>query len=77
MDTKNTVDMKLGVRKRLTYLFSYGAHVDDVRQVLRLMQDEDATLRPRVETARFEALPAVLARLEAGEVRARVALLYD
>lgn len=77
MDTKNTVDMKLGVRKRLTYLFSYGAHVDDVRQVLRLMQDEDAALRPRVETARFEALPAVLARLEAGEVRARVALLYD
>lgn len=75
MDTENTMHMKIGVRKRLTYLFSYGAQVEDVEEVLQLIAKGD--IRPQVETARLEELPDVLERLKDGKIKSRVALVHD
>jgi propanol-preferring alcohol dehydrogenase len=34
LDTENTVDMKIGVRKRLNIIFSYGGQLCDLKAVL-------------------------------------------
>lgn len=73
MDTENMVHMKIGVRKRLTFVFSYGAHVDDLKEALELIAR--GNIRPQVETARLDELPDVLKRLGNGEVKSRIALI--
>lgn len=75
MDTENTIHMKIGVRKRLSYVFSYGAQVDDLKEVLQLIAS--GQVRPQVETARLEELPEILTRLGEGKIRSRIALLHE
>ncbi|KAK1635588.1 hypothetical protein BDP81DRAFT_490388 [Colletotrichum phormii] len=67
--------MKIGTRKRLGYIFSYGGQVKDLREVLQLIAT--GKIRPRVETARLRDFPDVLERLERGEIKARVALMHE
>lgn len=75
MDTENTLYMKMGVRKRLTVEFSYGALVEDVHAVLQLIAT--GAITPQVETARLEELPDVLERLKDGKIKSRIALLHQ
>ncbi|KAE9582667.1 hypothetical protein CGMCC3_g1939 [Colletotrichum fructicola] len=75
LDTENTVHMKIGTRKRLTYIFSYGGQISDLEEGLQLIANNK--IKPRVETARLKDFPRVLGRLEKGEVKARIALLHD
>lgn len=67
--------MKIGTRKRLSYIFSYGGQVKDLREVLQLISK--GKIRPRVETAKLGDFPDVLERLERGEIKARVALMHE
>lgn len=73
MDTENTVHMKIGVRKSLSYIFSYGAQVDDVRDALELIAK--GYIKPQVDTARLDELPDILERLSQGKIKSRIALL--
>ncbi|KAG7061977.1 4-coumarate-CoA ligase [Colletotrichum scovillei] len=75
LDTENTIHMKIGTRKRLSYIFSYGGQVKDLREVLQLIAK--GKIRPRVETAKLSDFPDVLDRLERGEIKARVALMHE
>ncbi|KAL0780333.1 hypothetical protein CaCOL14_001668 [Colletotrichum acutatum] len=75
LDTENTIHMKIGTRKRLSYVFSYGGQVKDLREVLQLIAE--GKIRPRVETAELSGFPDVLGRLERGEIKARVALMHE
>lgn len=75
MDTENTVHMKIGVRKRLSYVFSYGSQVEDLKEVLELIAKGD--IRPQVETARLDELPDILERLKDGKIQSRIALLHE
>lgn len=66
--------MKIGTRKRLSYIFSYGGQVKDLEEVLQLISEK--VIKPQVETASLEDFPRVLKDLEAGRVKGRVALLH-
>lgn len=66
--------MKIGTRKRLSYIFSYGGQVKDLEEVLQLIAEK--VIKPQVETASLEDFPRVLKDLEAGKVKGRVALLH-
>ena len=74
LDTENTIHMKIGTRKRLSYIFSYGGQVKDLEEVLQLISEK--VIKPQVETASLEDFPRVLKDLEAGKVKGRVALLH-
>lgn len=71
----NTLHMKVGTRKRLSFIFSYGGQVSDLRDVLDLMAK--GKIRPGVAERPLSDLPDVLEELEAGSVEARVALMHD
>ncbi|WAO97396.1 PKS-ER domain-containing protein [Fusarium falciforme] len=75
LDTENTIHMKIGTRKRLTYIFSYGGQVRDLEEVLQLIADGSIT--PQVEMSKLAEFPRILESLVSGEVRARVALTHD
>jgi alcohol dehydrogenase, propanol-preferring len=76
LDTENTIHMKVGTRKRLSYIFSYGGQVQDLEVVLKLIADKK--IQPQVETNKtLEDFPSVLKDLCDGKVKARVALLHD
>lgn len=75
LDTENTIDMKIGIRKRLDIVFSYGGQVQDLREALQLVAD--GKVRPQVSNDRLHAFPEVLDRLHAGKISGRVALLHD
>lgn len=66
--------MKLGTRKRLSYIFSYGGQVQDLCEVLRMIASK--RIDPQVEQRPYDDLPLVLKALERGEIEARVALTY-
>ena len=66
--------MKIGTRKRLSYIFSYGGQVRDLEEVLQLIADGSIT--PQVETSKLAEFPRVLESLVGGKVRARVALTH-
>jgi alcohol dehydrogenase, propanol-preferring len=68
----NTVNMKMGIRRRLAIIFSYGGQKQDVEEVLDLVSK--GILTPGVETARLEDFPRVLQDLCDGKVKARIAL---
>lgn len=72
LDPDNTLHMKSGTRKRLSYIFTYGSQVQDLRDVLQMIAQ--GKLRPHVVERALKDLPDVLRGLEAGEVEARVAL---
>lgn len=65
--------MKIGTRKRLSYIFSYGGQVRDLEEVLQLIAEKK--ISPGVETRKLKDFPEVLQDLKDGKVKARVALL--
>lgn len=67
--------MKVGVRKRLSILFSYGGQLRDLEAVLDLISK--GAIRPQVETGRLEEFPKMLKDLCDGKIKARMALLHD
>ncbi|RBR26104.1 uncharacterized protein FIESC28_01132 [Fusarium coffeatum] len=75
LDTENTIHMKIGTRKRLSFIFSYGAQVEDLKQVLNLVAA--GHIRPRVETRRITEFEQVLDELVEGKIKSRVALLHE
>lgn len=75
IDSENTVHMKTGTRKRLSYIFSYGGQVEDLKEVLDLIAK--GVIRPQVQPGKLEDFPTVLKNLEDGKVEARVALIQD
>ncbi|KAF7541780.1 hypothetical protein G7054_g273 [Neopestalotiopsis clavispora] len=66
---------QIGTRKRLSYIFSYGGQVRDLKEVLQLIAG--GSIRPQVHPAKLKDFPDVLQRLEQGKVAARVALIHD
>ncbi|KAL3481419.1 chaperonin 10-like protein [Aspergillus californicus] len=73
LDRYNELDMKNGIRKRLSFIFSYGGQYRDLVEVLGLI--EKGILRPRVNQARLVDFPVVLRELCEGVVEDRVALM--
>ena len=74
LDAQNTIDMKIGIRKRLSIIFSYGGQLRDLRDVLDLISQ--GAVQPQVETAGLKDFPVILKDLCDGKVKARVALLH-
>ncbi|KAJ3545734.1 hypothetical protein NM208_g2375 [Fusarium decemcellulare] len=75
LDTENTIHMKIGTRKRLSFIFSYGGQVKDLEEVLQLIAA--GSIKPQVEKRKLNDFPEVLEALGKGEVRARIALTHD
>ncbi|KXJ88359.1 chaperonin 10-like protein [Microdochium bolleyi] len=75
LNKENTVYMSIGTRKRLSFIFSYGGQVDDLREVLELIAQ--GKIRPLVKTRTLRDFPEVLAELGEGKVHGRVALLFE
>jgi alcohol dehydrogenase, propanol-preferring len=75
LDTSNTIDMKIGIRKRLTILFTYGGQMRDLKEVLDLIAE--GVILPQVESASLKDFPRVLKDLCDGKIKARVALLHE
>ncbi|CAG9996114.1 unnamed protein product [Clonostachys byssicola] len=75
LDTENTIHMKIGTRKRLSFIFSYGGQVKDLEEVLDLIAA--GRIKPQVETRKIGQFDQVLQELCDGKVRSRVALLHE
>ncbi|KAL5335080.1 hypothetical protein BJX70DRAFT_410792 [Aspergillus crustosus] len=71
----NSLDMKNGIRKRLSFVFSYGGQRGDLEDVLGLIAK--GVLEPRVKTKSLREFPDVLRALDQGGVEDRVALVPD
>ncbi|KAF2649791.1 N-benzyl-3-pyrrolidinol dehydrogenase [Lophiostoma macrostomum CBS 122681] len=69
----NEVHMKIGIRKRLTIIFSYGGQTRDLEDVLELIAR--GVLDPMVRDAKIGDLPIVMDALQKGEVKGRIALV--
>ncbi|KAI9368663.1 hypothetical protein BJX61DRAFT_546334, partial [Aspergillus egyptiacus] len=74
-DLWNQLDMKNGIRKRLSFIFSYGGQYRDLEEVLGLIQR--GVLRPRVRRGRLVDFPTALRELCEGKVEDRVALVAE
>ena len=72
LSLENTVDMRLGITKRLSFIFSYGGQREDLEALLDLMSR--GIINPLVEPAHLEDFPTVLQDLCDGKVKARMAL---
>ena len=70
---QNEVDMKIGIRKRLSIIFTYGGLPEDLAVVLDLIAK--GKIQPRVETKTLPEMPTVLKDLCAGKIQDRVALV--
>ncbi|KAF1356073.1 GroES-like protein [Lizonia empirigonia] len=75
LNHENTVHMKLGIRKRLDIIFSYGGQTRDLKEALDLIAE--GVLEPIVADGKLDNFPHVLKELEAGRVKGRIALLFD
>ncbi|KAJ5436691.1 Short-chain dehydrogenase/reductase SDR [Penicillium cf. griseofulvum] len=75
LDDENIIDMKIGIQKRLSIIFTYGGQWRDLKEVLDLISK--GTIRPQVETAGLKEFPQVLKGVCDGKVKARVALLHE
>lgn len=71
----NTVHMKLGIRKRLDIIFSYGGQTRDLKEALDLIAQ--GILDPIVTDGKLADFPRVSKELEAGKIKGRVALLFE
>lgn len=67
--------MGIGTRKRLSFIFTYGGQVDDLREVLELIKQ--GKIRPLVKTRTLRDFPDVLVELGEGKIIGRVALLLE
>lgn len=65
--------MKMGIRKRLAFIFSYGGQREDLEELLDLMSK--GVIMPYTEEARLEDFPQVLQDLCDGKVKGRMALI--
>lgn len=74
-DDENTIDMKIGIQKRLSIIFTYGGQARDLKEVLDLISK--GVIQPQTETARLKDFPVVLKNVCDGKVKARVALLHE
>ena len=72
LSADNTIHMNMGIRKRLSFIFSYGGQREDLEELLELMAKK--IIVPQVETDRLENFPKVLRDLCDGKVKARMAL---
>lgn len=72
LNLDNTIHMKIGIRKRLSIIFSYGGQVKDLEDVLDLIAKKQ--INPQVENGKLEDFPRCLKDLCDGKVKARVAL---
>jgi len=75
LNKENTVYMSIGTRKRLSFIFSYGGQVDDLREVLRMIARRE--INPLVQTRTLREFPKVLAELGEGKIHGRIALLFE
>ncbi|KAJ5490155.1 Short-chain dehydrogenase/reductase SDR [Penicillium expansum] len=75
LDEENTVDMKIGIQKRLTIIFTYGGQWRDLKEVLDLISK--GIIQPQVETAGLKDFPHILKSVCDGRVKARIALLHE
>lgn len=75
LNHENTVHMKMGIRKRLDIIFSYGGQTRDLKEALDLIAG--GILDPIVADGKLADFPLVLKELEAGKVKGRIALLFD
>lgn len=75
LNHENTVHMKLGIRKRLDIIFSYGGQTKDLSKVLDLIAQ--GVLNPMVTEGKIEDFPKVMSDLEAGRVQGRIALVLE
>lgn len=75
LDPDNTIHMKVGTRKRLSFIFTYGGQYQDLVECLDLIAA--GTIHPQVETGRIEDFPVVLQKLCDGKIKARMALLHE
>ncbi|KAG8162757.1 hypothetical protein KVR01_007235 [Diaporthe batatas] len=74
LDADNTIHMKIGTRKRLSFIFTYGGQAGDLKEVLDLVAA--GAIKPQVEERSLDSLPEALKGLAAGEVDGRVALMH-
>jgi len=65
--------MKIGIRKRLSIVFSYGGQLRDLEEVLDLIAK--GALQPQVDEGHLEDFPTVLKDLCDGKIKARIALV--
>lgn len=75
LNHENTVHMKLGIRKRLDIIFSYGGQTRDLTEALDLISK--GVLDPIVADGKLDEFPLVLRELEAGRIKGRIALLFQ
>lgn len=73
LNLENTIDMKIGIRKRLTILFSYGGQVQDLKEVLDLVAE--GVLAPQVYAGKIKDFDRHLQDLCDGKIQGRIALV--
>lgn len=59
----------------MSYIFSYGGQVPDLKEVLDLIAK--GVIRPQVKHGKLEDFPTVLQGLEEGKIDGRVALIQE
>lgn len=75
LDRTNELDMKIGIRKRLSIIFTYGGQYRDLVEVLDLIAKK--VIQPQVEIGKLQDFPNVLKDLEDGKIKDRIALVSD
>ncbi|KAJ5261440.1 hypothetical protein N7478_012035 [Penicillium angulare] len=75
LDRINELGRKMGIRKRLSIIFTYGGQYQDIVEVLDLIAKK--IILPQVEMGRLQDFPEVLRDLRAGKIKDRVALVFD
>ncbi|OBT65157.1 hypothetical protein VE03_04797 [Pseudogymnoascus sp. 23342-1-I1] len=75
LDHENVVDMKNGIRKRLSFIFSYGGQLNDLEEVLELISKK--VIQPQVVGKAPSEFPSTLQGLLDGKIKGRIALMYD
>ncbi|KAJ5195900.1 hypothetical protein N7449_006379 [Penicillium cf. viridicatum] len=75
LDLVNGLDMKIGIRKRLSIIFTYGGQYRDLVEVLDLIAK--GVIQPQVELGKLQDFPRVLKELGEGKIKDRIALVSD
>ncbi|CRL28159.1 Alcohol dehydrogenase superfamily, zinc-containing [Penicillium camemberti] len=75
LDLINGLDMKIGIRKRLSIIFTYGGQYRDLVEVLDLIAK--GVIQPQVELGKLQDFPRVLKELGEGKIKDRIALVSD
>ncbi len=73
LNVENTINMKAGVRRRLSIIFPYGGQLRDLKADLDLIGK--GAICPQVETGRLGDFSKVFTDLCDGKAKAHMALL--